>query len=70
MLVQWKDGSETWVPLKDMKELHPVEVVDYARAKKVDEEVEFAYWVPTLFANKTPSLKQVRQEPRFLTNMA
>ena len=25
LLIQWRDGSETWVPLKDLKESHPVE---------------------------------------------
>jgi len=46
LLVQWKDGSETWVPLKDSKELHPVEVAEFARAKGIDDEVAFACWVP------------------------
>eukprot|EP00980_Cylindrotheca_fusiformis_P025629 scaffold14288_cov73-Cylindrotheca_fusiformis.AAC.1 len=23
LLVQWADDSETWIPLKDMKESHP-----------------------------------------------
>jgi hypothetical protein len=32
LLVQWKDDSETWVPLKDLKALHPVEVAEFARA--------------------------------------
>ena len=25
LLVLWKDGSEQWIPLKDMKESHPIE---------------------------------------------
>ena len=29
MLVQWKDGSTTWVSLKDMKESYPVQVDKY-----------------------------------------
>jgi len=44
--VRWRDGSETWVPLKDMKESHPVECAEFARAKGIDDEVAFAYWVP------------------------
>jgi hypothetical protein len=46
LLIQWKDGSETWVPLKDMKESHPVEVAEFAKAKGIDDEAAFAYWVP------------------------
>ena len=32
LLVQWADGTETWIPLKDMKELHPIETAEFARA--------------------------------------
>jgi hypothetical protein len=46
MLVQWRDGSETWIPLKDMKESHPVETAEFAKARGIDDEVVFAYWVP------------------------
>jgi hypothetical protein len=46
LLVQWRDSSETWVPLKDMKESHPVETAEFARARGIDDEVAFAYWVP------------------------
>jgi hypothetical protein len=45
LLIQWRDGSETWVPLKDMKESHPVEAAEFARARGIDDEVAFAYWV-------------------------
>ena len=46
LLVRWKDGTETWIPLKDMKESHPVEVAEYARASRIDDEAAFAWWVP------------------------
>ena len=32
LLVQWKDGSESWIYLKDLKKYHPVELADYAKA--------------------------------------
>jgi hypothetical protein len=34
LLVQWKDGTTTWVPLKDLKESNPVEVAQYPKTKK------------------------------------
>jgi hypothetical protein len=46
LLIQWRDGSETWVPLKDMKESHPVETAEFSRARGIDDEVAFACWVP------------------------
>jgi hypothetical protein len=30
MLVQWKDGSNTWVALKDMKNSYPLQLAEYA----------------------------------------
>jgi hypothetical protein len=46
LLVQWRDDLETWIPLKDMKESHQVEMAECARASGIDDEVAFAYWVP------------------------
>jgi hypothetical protein len=46
LLVQWRDGSETWIPLKDMKESHPLETAEFAKARGIDDECAFAYWVP------------------------
>ena len=43
LLVHWKDGSETWVPLKDMKESHPIEVAEFAKARGVADEPAIAY---------------------------
>jgi hypothetical protein len=42
LLVQWRDGSESWIPLKDMKESHPVETAEFAKAWGIDDEVAFA----------------------------
>ena len=36
--VLWEDGSKSWIPLKDMKESHPVEVAEFARLKGIDKE--------------------------------
>ena len=46
LLVLWKDGSEQWVPLKLLKEVHPVEVAEFAKARDIHEFPAFAYWVP------------------------
>lgn len=32
LLVSWRDGSLSWVPLKDIKESNPVQVAKYAVA--------------------------------------
>ena len=45
-LVLWNDGSETWVPLKDMKESHPMEIAEFAKSRGIDKEPAFAWWIP------------------------
>ena len=41
LLVEWKEGSSDWVPLKDLKESNPVEVAEYAKANGLSEEPAF-----------------------------
>lgn len=46
LLVAWKDGSEEWIPLKVLKESHPVEVAEFAVARGIDDKAAFKWWVP------------------------
>ena len=42
LLVKWKDESESWIHLKDLKESHPIEVAEYAKSRGIDDEAAFA----------------------------
>ena len=46
LLVKWKDQSESWVKLSELKESHPVETVEFAKSRGIDNESAFAWWVP------------------------
>ena len=46
LLIKWKDKSKAWINLADMKEAHPVETAEYARARGISNEPAFAWWVP------------------------
>ena len=46
LLIKWKEKSEAWINLADMKEAHPVETAEYARARGISNEPAFAWWVP------------------------
>ena len=39
--MKWKDKSESWIKLADMKESHPVEVAEYISASGIDKEPAF-----------------------------
>ena len=46
LLVQWKDGNESCIPLKDLKESHPVESAEFAKAHGIATDPDFIWWVP------------------------
>ena len=44
--ILWKDGSTSWVNLRDMKDSFPVEVAEYSVAAGINEEPAFKWWTP------------------------
>ena len=44
--VQWKDGTDSWVPLKELKESHLVQVAEYAQSAQLLDVPAFAWWAP------------------------
>ena len=45
LLVEWKDGSVDWDPLKDLKHYNSVELAEYAMANEISDEPTFNWWV-------------------------
>ena len=62
MPVRWKDGSTTWVPLKDMKESYPGQVSEYAVLTRIQEEPAFAWWVPHVLRNRNRIVGKVKSK--------
>jgi hypothetical protein len=58
--VQWKDGTTTWVPLKDIKGSNPVQVAEYAVANKIAEEPAFTWWVRGVLRRRDRIIKKVK----------
>ena len=44
--ILWKDGSTTWLPLRELKESNPVEIAEYVKAHDLVHEPAFIWWVP------------------------
>ena len=44
MCCQWRDRENSWVKLKDMTELYPIDVSEYAAANKIPEEPALSWW--------------------------
>ena len=59
LLVEWKDGTSSWVPLADMKEAFPIDVAEYAVSNKISSEPAFAWWVPHVLGKRDRLIKKV-----------
>ena len=62
VLIEWKDGSSTWVALKDAKESYPVQLAEYAVAAKVSEQPAFAWWVPFTIKKRNRIIAKVKSK--------
>ena len=60
LLVRWKDGTENWIKLCDLKESHPVDVAEFAKARGIDKEPAFAWWVPYTLRKRDVILSAVK----------
>ena len=62
ILVEWKDGSTTWIQLKDLKESYPVQIAEYAVQTKISEEPAFAWWCPHVLRKRNRIISKVKSE--------
>jgi hypothetical protein len=60
LLVSWKDGSTSWVPLKDLENSFPVELAEYALVNKIIEEPAFAWWAKHILRKRDRIIKKVK----------
>ena len=68
LLVAWKDGSEQWIPLSLMKESHPVEVAEFAKARGLVDEPAFKWWVPYVLKKRDRIIASVQSRVRKTTH--
>ena len=47
LLVKWRDQSESWVKLYELKESHTVETVEFAKSTGIDDEPALCGGYPT-----------------------
>lgn len=57
---QWKDGTTTWLPLKDMKESYPLETAEFAIGKGIDGDAAFCWWIPYVLKKRDRIISSVQ----------
>ena len=68
--IEWKDGSTSWVPLKELKETNAVELAQYAQDNRIIDEPAFDWWAPYALKKmkrliKLSKSRQVRKGYKF-----
>ena len=59
ILAQWKDGSSTWITLKDMKNSYPVQLAEYATQNGIAGEPAFAWWITHVLQKRNQIIGKV-----------
>ena len=62
LLVEWKDGSMNWVPLKDLKNSNPVDLAEYAVANALEEEPAFKWWIPHTLKKRDRIISKIKSK--------
>ena len=68
LLVCWKDESESWVKPSDMKDSHPVEIAEFTKAKGIQGELAFCWWVPYTLQKRDAIMASVSARLRKTTH--
>jgi hypothetical protein len=62
LLVQWKDGTTTWISLKDLKESNPLQVAEYAVSNNIASEPAFVWWVKDVLRKRDRIISKVKSK--------
>lgn len=59
--VEWKDGTTSWLPLRELKETNAVEVAQYAIDNRLEDEPAFDWWVRQVLKKRQRLIKLSRK---------
>ena len=62
--LKWRDGTTTWVSLKDIKESNPIDVEEYVTARNIQDEPAFAWWLPYTLRKRVRIIASVNSRVR------
>ena len=57
----WKDSSNSWENILDLKESHPLETSKYSVSQSIEREPVFNWWVPFVMEKCTCIISLVKQ---------
>ena len=60
ILVDWHDGTSSWAKLSDIKQSYSVQLAEYAKAKGLENESPFIWWVGSVPRRRDRILKGIK----------
>ena len=60
--VEWATGDISWIPLRIIKQSHPVELAEYAVAQKIDQEPAFNWWVRNVLQKRNRVIAKIKKK--------
>ena len=60
--VELRDGTQMWLPLKEVKNGYPTELAKYAVAQGLEDEPAFHWWIPATLNHMRRILKKVKKK--------
>jgi hypothetical protein len=61
LVVAWKDGTTSKVPLREMRNAYPVQVAEYAVANKIHDAPAFRWWVNDVLRKRTRIIQKLKR---------
>ena len=62
ILVEWKDGSFYWAPLKDLRQSNPVELDEYSVVNEIIYEPAFSWFVKEILRCPYMNISRVKSK--------
>ena len=59
-MVEWKDGSSSWTPLKYLKASNPVELAEYSADNRLEIDPAFKWWVRDVLRRSNRIIAKVK----------
>jgi hypothetical protein len=69
--VSFKVGSTRstqWIPLKELKESHPVQIAEYVTSKRIEKEPAFSWWVPYTLKKMKSIISAVKARAKYTSH--
>ena len=60
LCVEWTDGTQNWMPLKDVKHADPMMTAEYAISKGIHREPAFAWWIPHTMRTRSRVISRLK----------